>query len=180
MLIEALVFNGDGGVDQILGNILKVGPFPVVLRENILELLDIAVGIQIIDIGVQIALRLIPVSGQVGQNLFFHIVTHGTGQHHKAQADDDQHRAHSAQGNLDGAEGRTNDPADQTEQPVGMPLLAGRFLFFLKECHSIPSNAGPKSSGWSKIVSRRGTFPMLPDIIAYPIQKRKTQFINKR
>ena len=105
MLIEALVLDGHGGVDQILGDILKVRPLPVVFREDVLQLLNVALLVQIIDIGVQIAAGFFPVCGQVGEDLLLHIIAHGAGQHHKTDADDDEYGAQGAYRNFKNTEG---------------------------------------------------------------------------
>ena len=129
MLMEALIFNGNGGIDQILRNILVRCPFPVCIRcMNILQLLDIAVGIHIVGERIQVKVIVTDIHTGLGQNIALQVVTQSTHKHHGANAADNCYRSGSTQCDLEQRKRHHPDLVQHGNRPVGRPGLARGFL----------------------------------------------------
>ena len=128
VLIKPFVLNGHGGIDQRLGNLLQGSHLAVGGGEDLLQLLDVACSVQIVDKGGFV--HAVVVNGPVGrfrQDVILQIVTQGTHEHHAADQHDQHHRGGSTNGDLQQGQSHTADHIRNLQQPVGIPLLPELF-----------------------------------------------------
>ena len=129
VLVEPLVLNGDGGIDQILRDLLQRGDLPVRGGINLLELLNISVVVHIIKEGG--LFQIVVVNGPVGgfrQDIVLEIVSQSAHKDHAADEQDQHHRQAAANGDLQGGEGRGAQRIQSLDRPVGIPILAFSLL----------------------------------------------------
>ena len=139
MLIEPLILNGHRRVNHGLGDLVQAGPLPVGGGVNLLELLNIAAVIHIINKGG--AGQVIVVHGPVAglpQNVVLEIVAQRTRKYGAADEQNQQHRRRRADGHLQQGHSPGAGGVQELEQPVGIPVLSGLFPSPVKKmvfCH---------------------------------------------
>ena len=141
MLIEPLILDGHGGVDQVFGNFINGRPLAVGGGINLLQQLDIAMVVHIIDKGglLQVIIVQRPVGG-LCQNVLLQIVSQGADEDRTADQHDQKNRRRRAEGNFQHGTGYGENHIQQLQRPVGIPLLpellAPPGSFFV--CHRVP------------------------------------------
>ena len=139
MLIEPLILNGHRRVNHGLGDLVQAGPLPVGGGINLLELLNIAAVIHIINKGG--ASQVIVVHGPVAgfpQNVVLEIVAQRTRKNGAADEQNQQHRRRRANGHLQQGHSPGAGGVQELDQPVGIPILSGFFPSPVKKmvfCH---------------------------------------------
>ena len=106
VLIKTLVLNGNGSVDQCLGNFLQGRHLTVRGGIDLLKLLNIAAGIHIVYKGCFIHTVIVdrPV-GSFRQNVILKIISQGSHKNHAAHQNDHQNRGRCTNGDLQKREG---------------------------------------------------------------------------
>lgn len=124
MLVEPLVLNGHGSVNQVFGNLVNGRPLTVGGGINLLQQLDIAVVVHIINEGglFQIVVIQRPVGG-LRQNILLQIISQRADKDRTADQHDQKHRRRRADGNFQHGTGHGEDHIQQFQRPVGIPLL---------------------------------------------------------
>ena len=102
VFIKTLVFNGHSRINQILGNLFQRCPLTVCRGVNLLQLLNIAVIVHIINKGG--FLQIVVIYGPVGsfhKNILLQIVAQGANKNHAADQHDQHYRNCRTHGNLE-------------------------------------------------------------------------------
>ena len=157
MLIEPLILNGHRRVNHGLGDLVQAGPLPVGGGVNLLELLNIAAVIHIINKGGtgQVIVVHGPVAG-LPQNVVLEIVAQRTRKNGAADEQNQQHRRRRADGNLDEGKNPGAGGVQELDQPVRIPVLSGFFPSPVKKmvfCHrntSVKQGPAPQKA-WKSV-----------------------------
>ena len=124
MLVEALIFDGDGSIDQILGNLIQRCPLTIHGSIEPLQQNDVAVGIQTIDKRSLIKvcdIQLIILGLQ--KYLILQIIAQNTHEDKSAYQHDQHHGCQRTQGDLKRRKQRHPYRIQQFQAPVRVPLL---------------------------------------------------------
>ena len=146
MLVKPLVLNGNGGIDQRLGNVLQLRPLAVNGCGDLLQQLNLAVTIHVISKGS--FLNIIVADGPVSslrQDVLLQIVTQGANKDNSTDQSDQHNRQCGADGDLKNGKHHRPKGVDNLQQPVGIPLLPGflrsPFLIFVRHSHNLQYRA---------------------------------------
>ena len=126
MLIEALVLDGDGSVDQILGDILEPDPLAVDGGVDLLQQLDLTAAVHIVDIGGLLHVRDIElIVSRFRKHILFQIVSQNAHKDKAADQHDQQHRHCGADGDFHCRKQGDPDAVENLDDPVRIPVLTG-------------------------------------------------------
>ena len=125
MLKEALVLNGHRGIDQILGDILVIHPFLLHIRVQLLQLLDIAVAVHIVDKGCLIQQDVVQLRIRIGQDILLQIVAQNAHKDHYTHTGHRQHRCQRGQHQLQQGIDQCPCAAQKSQTTAGLPALSG-------------------------------------------------------
>ena len=129
MLVEAPVLNGNSSVNQVLGNLVIGGPFPVGLRIDSLQQLNLSILVQIPDLGCHVQVAVFKIHACIGQDVLLQVVAQGGGKHEKTHHTHKQNRGCRSKGNLEAGKQDAPGSIQRLYGPMGFPIL-GIFIFF--------------------------------------------------
>ena len=128
MLVKALVLDGDGRMDQALGDLIQSSPLAVGAGVDLFVFLDLAVFIHIINEGGLIQTEVLLVEGHIGDHILLQIFGGGARHDNAADHGDQAHGDHAANGDLRHGQRRTHGAAKQLQQRRNLPFLPFGFL----------------------------------------------------
>ena len=139
MLIEALVLDSHGGIDQRLGNIFQLCPLPVGGGVDGLQQLNVAALVHIVGKGS--FLHIVVTDGPVcsfRQDILLQVITQGAHKHDTADQHDQNNGQRCADGDLQKRNRGGPKSIKNLQQPMGIPLLPGllRSPSEILICHS--------------------------------------------
>ena len=150
VLIKPFVLDGNGGIDQSLGDLIQGSRLPVRGGINLLQKLNISAAVHIINKGGLV--HVVTIDGPVrrrGKDVLLQIHAQGSHKDNAADDQDQRHRNGSADGDFKSRQRNRKDSVQELDNPVGIPLLPGLFdplSVFLFICHwdtsDSPADAG--------------------------------------
>ena len=139
VLIKPLILDGNGGIDQGLGNLVQGSRLPVRGGINLLQKLNISAAVHIVNKGGLV--HVITVNGPVrrfGKDIILQIHAQGSHKHNAADDQNQRDRNGGADSDFKSRQRNRKDSVQELDNPVGIPLLPGLFdplSVFLFICH---------------------------------------------